>query len=641
MCGIAGILRFDDRPIEDDRLTRLRDHLRHRGPDGDSIENVGRCALLYTRLSIIDLLSDHQPMHVAAREAHGSLTLVFNGEIYNHRALRKQLETLGHQFTSDHSDTEVILFGFRQWGTELPKRLHGMFAFAIWDQDEQRLLLCRDRAGEKPLFLRWSDDRREVSFASLVRSLVVGGEQAPEIDREAFLTFLQYGYNFRQSLLRDIEELPAAHWMTIDREGQVDCRQYWRPPPRSRTSTSLGARQAGREVLTESIASRLEADVPMGLLLSGGVSSSVVAAIAQEQLRKLGGDPLRTFTVAMPHLDYDEREDARRVADYLGAVHTEIVAEPSASLFDDLATLMSVSGEPTADSSILPTHWLCRAMRPHVQAAISGDGGDELFGGYDRYRALRLLDRHRWWLRAVPAGLIPTGRPPRLYSMRTRARRLLDAARDADPAQQYHRMIRLFDTPTIRALAGDIVPLPASDRPPMPPDWPDEANPVHAAMRWDLTHYLPFDLLRKVDRASMAVALEVRCPLLGTQVCDLAGHLPASVHMPGGRPKGLLRQLVADLLPHGTTQRAKRSFTLPIGAWFRDTLRDPLHDHLLDGTLDEIGLKRAAIEVLLEDHGSARADHAHRLLALLSLKLWRQWLRSPIMPTVAQTAPAT
>lgn len=648
MCGIAGIVRFDDRPIDAGRAAAMRAALRHRGPDGEGIDALPRCTLIHTRLSIIDLLGGRQPMRVPQRNeadlaacdrpspqpspggrgsSEGELRLVFNGEIYNHRALRKQLEALGHRFESSHCDTEVLLHGYRAWGAELPKRLHGMFAFAIWNVAERSLFLCRDRAGKKPLYLRWSSDRREVMFASLVSAIVAGlpeGE-TPRVDRNVLLTYLQFGYTFERSLIAGVEEMPAAHWMTVDAAGRVETQRYWRPPPISRSSTSLGAVRATRELLDEAVAKRLEADVPLGCFLSGGIDSSVIAAIAQRTLTQRGEPPLKTFCVAMPDIDYDESPHAHAVARQLGTHHTELVAEPHTKVIDDMASLVAVMGEPLADSSILPTYWLSRTTRGYVKVALSGDGGDELFGGYDRYRAMRLLPRHAWWLARLPRALL---RASDQRGRRFRLHRLVDAARAGEQSQQYRRLIHLFDEGQLHALdvngrqrttggatGGGL------------PDWPDEPDAAHAAMRWDLVHYLPFDLLRKMDRASMAVGLEVRCPLLDTQLCDLAGHLPTSVLMPGGRAKGLLRQVGADLgLPRDIIRRRKRGFALPIGRWFRGPLRDRLHENIMEGRLTELGVNRYAVEQLLEEHHHRRADHTHRLFGLLMLTLWQDWL---------------
>ena len=634
MCGIAGIVRFDQRPIEPDRLGAMLTHLKHRGPDGDGISEHGRCAMVHARLSIIDLLSGQQPMHLSASDpaegsdrpkaqTSGPLHLIFNGEIYNHVSLRTQLERKGHRFTTDHSDTEVLLFGYRQWGENLPKHLHGMFAFAIWDQDKQEIFLARDRAGKKPLYLRFSRDFRELMFASLTATLIAGlpADQRDRLNHAALLRYLRLGYTFGDSLVEGVSELPAAHLMKVGPSGEIDVRRYWQPPPISRHSTSLGAAEALDEVLRESVEKRLEADVPLGCFLSGGIDSSLIAAYAQQKLGRHQGR-LRTFSVAMPETLYDESPHAARVAEHLGTDHTVLQTELGDAM-DDLQRLMAVAGEPTADSSLLPTHWLCKTARPFCKAALSGDGGDELFGGYDRYRAMRLLGRHRAWLSLLPPGWF-TGHPK---SKRARFGRLIEAARAGkQPDFQYRSMIHLFTDPQIQRLAPGLMDysLTGSINVALP-NWPPWDDLAHAAMRWDFAHYLPYELLRKVDRAGMAVGLEVRCPMLDTQVCDLAGHLPTEVLMPKGRPKGLLRQVAARYLPASIVARPKMGFAVPMGSWLRDLLREPLRESLFDGSLERLGLEVGEMRRLFDEHQSGRADHVHRLFGLMQLSLWCRW----------------
>ncbi|MEM9419152.1 MAG: asparagine synthase (glutamine-hydrolyzing) [Planctomycetota bacterium] len=644
MCGIAGIVRFDDQPIPQDRLKSMLAHLKHRGPDGDGITEHGRCALVHARLSIIDLLSGQQPMHLAAsqsmdgdrhaiprRGSSGPLHLVFNGEIYNHKELRKKLEKRGHVFASTHSDTEVLLYGYRQWGENLPKHLHGMFAFVIWDEEDRRVFMARDRTGMKPLYIRYSDDQRELSFASLVGTITASmppGERA-RVNRKALLNYLRLGYTFGQSMIDGVNELPAGHFMRIEQDGEVQVRRYWRPPPISKHSTSLGAVDALDEVLTEAVEKRLEADVPLGCFLSGGIDSSVIAAIGQRRLNRLGAGRLRTFSVAMPDALYDETPHAIEVAKHVGAEHTVLQCEISDAMAD-LERMMAVTGEPTADSSLLPTHWLCKTARPHCKAALSGDGGDELFGGYDRYRAMRLLARNQNWVKAIPRGVLQG----HAKSRRARLGRLVDAARAGkQPAAQYQSMIHLFTNTDIQSLIpGLIHEVEPNQNGAALPNWQPWEDVAHAAMRWDFEHYLPFELLRKVDRASMAVALEVRCPMLDTQVCDLAGHLPTKVLMPGGAPKALLRQLAAKYLPASIIQRPKRGFAVPMGDWLRTRMRDDLHDRLFDGQLDALGIDATESRRLFEEHTQEQADHTHRLFSLLQLSLWGTWLNTKPQP---------
>lgn len=615
MCGIAGILRFDDTRPDPSRLRAMLEHLAHRGPEGSGVAELGPCALAATKLSIIDTLSGDQPraiggaggVHDGKCATLGPLHLVFNGEIYNHRDLRAKLEKRGHRFTSDHSDTEVLLYGYRQWGTRLPKHLHGMYAVAIWDEDNQELFLCGDRSGIKPLYLYRTD--KGLVFGSLIgavlAALPVG--QRPGIDRRALLTFLRYGYTFEASLFEGVHELPPATWMLFDARGGVRTESFWRPPPVSKSSTSLGAVDALREVLTEAVQSRLESDVPLGCFLSGGLNSAVVAALAQQKLQADGAEPLKTFAVAIPDLEYTESQHAQAVADHIGSEH-QVIAADVGSAIDDLRHLVSVYGLPMADRTLLPVFWACRAARQHIRVALTGMGGDELFGGRSRYQALRKQGLCGLWRK-----LLPGGGPAR-----------------CEPATRYHEMIRVFDEPTLGALGFDEAQREAAVYP--ADGWVQEPDHVHAAMRWDLEHALPFQVLRKADRASMAVALELRAPLLATPVKDLAGHLPTPVLMPGHHPSGLLRQVAEAMLPHAITRRPRQAFPAPLAAWFRTTLRDALYDHLAGPALPELGLDRGVALRVFDQHAAGKADRSAMLLGLLTLVLWDQWRRNPDPP---------
>ncbi len=621
MCGIGGIVRFDGQPVEFDRLETMRRWLASRGPDGSGIEPLTpdrSAAMVHTRLSVVDLMGGHQPMKIPAVGEHGELTLVFNGEIYNHRTLRKRLERRGHTFVSDHCDTEVLLHGYREWGMELPKHLHGMFAFAVWDAKHRSLYLVRDRIGKKPIYL-WHDRDRFV-FASLPGALLAGLASRPDIDREALTEYLTYGYTRTACMVAGLRELPMGHWMLLEHHGRTRSESYWQPPPLSRTSTKLGAVESIDEVLNEAVAGRLEADVPLGCFLSGGIDSSLIAAIA---MRKLGGDRLKTFSVSMPSAAYDEGPYARQVAEHLGTEHHELRAEPNVE--DDLLRLVAEWGEPTADSSVLPTHWLSRATRQHVTVALSGDGGDELFGGYDRYRALRLMRHWRPLLRMLPTN-IGAGSDQKTWTHKLR--RLANAAEHPSAAMQYMHIIRIFTPQQLGWLGVETTR--SIDE---PAGWEAEHDPAEAARRWDLTHYLPYDLLRKVDRASMAGALEVRCPMLDTSVMDLAGHLPLAVLMPGGRTKHLLRQVAAKYLPESIVRRPKAGFAVPIGQWFAGELEPMLRRWLLGADhLQSLGFRLPRVEQMIRHHATGRADHTHRLFALLSLSMWLDWLADPRPP---------
>ncbi len=627
MCGIAGILRLDDQPTAEQDVAAMLDYIRHRGPDGQEIRVHHPCVFGHARLSIIDLEGGFQPMQADANVDHGRLIVVFNGEIYNHRELRKQLQAKGHQFKSDHSDTEVLAPAYRQWGTEFPKRLRGMFSFALWDEDKRQLLLARDRIGQKPLFIRHTEN--SLLFASQIPALCIS--EPPTINRSSLLSFLRLGYTGYDSLLNEITELPPAHVMTIHADtGEQKLIPFWKMPRVSKSYSRTDLLADTTDLIRKAVHYRLEADVPLGCFLSGGIDSSIVASLAHEELTKRGEGPLRTFSVQMPVMAYDESEAAQAVAKHIGTNHTQLVASANGDILADLRFLISVYGEPTADSSILPTYWLSKATRQHVRVALSGDGGDELFGGYDRYRAMRIIQRHRWWLKHLPADMISSANPK---SKIARVKRLIDAAKQADAPTQYQSIMHLFSSSQLNQLGFEGID-PSRPYDAMP-QWPDEVDPVHAAMRWDLMHYLPMEVLRKVDRASMAVGLEVRCPLLDSHVCELATHLPPEVLMPTGKPKELLRKIAGDLLPSFIAKRPKQGFALPIGQWFRGDLQEPVRELFRSGALASLGLSEAFSEQLLDEHLATSHDHTHRLFALLELAIWKQWLDHPTPPPSA------
>jgi asparagine synthase (glutamine-hydrolysing) len=630
MCGIAGILSFSQAPVDERRLDAMARAIAPRGPDGNGRLSLSNCHLLHSRLSIVDLAGGAQPMRLSRCPRCSDLAIVFNGEIYNHRDLRRELVSAGHAFETDHSDTEVLLHGYAQWGLSLLEKIEGMFALALWDQSRQTLLLTRDHTGKKPLWTRWTGEgnRRTFAFASLVSALVTGtsGAASPAIDAQALSVYLQLGYTFERSLLSGVSEVPAGSWTLIDATGKQMRGSYWRPisPDNSSASSTTSLQDANaladqvQPLLRRAVASRLDADVPVGCFLSSGIDSSLIASLATTILRERGEPALRTFTVAMPDASFDESTAAAQIAAALGTNHTTLHANSGTDVLSQLASLIAHTGEPTGDSSILPTLWVSQATRQHVKVALSGDGGDELFAGYDRYRAMTMLARHGSLLRKIPASLVPHrgGR-----SRVGRLRRLLDAANTNTAAQSYQRLVGLFDFQQCRALGID------SPFDPMVA-WADSLPPSDAARAWDVRQYLPFDLLRKVDRASMSVALEVRCPLLDREICRWAMGRSAATLSPQGVGKAVLRQLVERVLGPNIAHLPKRGFGVPIGSWMTTTLRDGVRDRLLDGTLRDAGLDLSVVHGYWNEHATGRADHTHRLFALLTLSMWLSWRRS-------------
>lgn len=609
-------------PIRGPWLDALDRHIAHRGPDGSGrveLEGAPRVGtrvcgvLLHRRLSIIDHASGQQPMVLrAGGDGPVETAVVFNGCIYNHRELRGELSALGHRFTSDHSDTEVLLHGSARWGGELPTHLDGMFAYAAWDRRNNRLRLARDRAGEKPLYyctFAGEEKRSHFAFASTVPALVsvlrLATGRAPEVCKHRLLGWVLMGFGHETPYTAIHSVLPdstvvvqprgpnSLHW-------RFTTESWGRGVPRSRQVVS-GVREPIEAVLSRSVASRLEADVPLGCFLSGGIDSPLIAAFAKRERPDLS-----TFTVRMPDTRYDESAQAEQIARALGTRHTTLDCEANPA--SDLIALVGQLGLPLGDSSLLPTHWVSRATRRHAVVALSGDGGDELFGGYRRYAAAKWLARFGGWLGLLPASMLWTGDG---RSKREMLARLSAAAR----GWGYPDLVAIFP----KAMAQRLLPQLGSIA--CPRRFADDGD----AQRWDFMEYLPGDLLRKVDTASMAVALEVRAPFLSRELIERQLGAPAS-----GYGKLELRELARSILPAGIADAPKSGFAIPIGEWFRTNfggMRDLMHAKL--GTPDGLDPLRAVLPIdhrrvgtLMKEHEAGDRDHSQRLYHLIVLAIW-------------------
>jgi asparagine synthase (glutamine-hydrolysing) len=573
----------------------------HRGPDHGAVEENGRCVLGYRRLSIIDLSTGDQPV----RNERGDVVAVFNGEIYNFRELRRELAARGHELTGT-GDSPVIPHAYEEWGLDFASHLEGMFAIALWDRGAERLVLARDRLGKKPLLYAWLPDG-SFAFASETRALL----QLPGLPRELDLgqldAFLALGYVPRSGL-RAVEKVPPGSVAVVS-NGAVQVSRYWSPPE----ETGGGGRNGDaveewvarvRDEVTAAVRRRLVADVPLGALLSGGVDSSVVvAAMAQAS-----AEPVRTFTVGFPDERYDERAYARAVAERFGTAHEELEVDPSPELLGRVAEAFD---EPLGDEAALPLLLVCEATRRHVTVALVGDGGDEVFGGYERYRAQALAARVPALAASVAArGLeaVPRARrEPR--STLFRARRFLRMA--AAPAgQAYARLVEVFPLELRRRLwTDDALAHPTAELLPAARD----------PRLVDIESYLPDDLLPKADIASMAVSLELRSPLLDHRVVELGLALPGEL----ARGKAALKRAFAADLPPGIADRQKTGFGVPLDRWFREELR-PVAEDLLLGGADRGLFRRTELERLLGEQLDRHSDHGHRLWSLCMLELWQR-----------------
>lgn len=553
MCGIVGVV---GERIERAALTRMRDTLAHRGPDDADTWTSGDVGLAHRRLAVISpVAAGRQPMANAA----GDLRIVYNGEIYNYRALRTELEAAGYAFTTE-TDTEVVLAAYATWGVAAVSRLDGMFAFGIWDAPRRRLVLARDRIGIKPLYY-WEHGERIV-FASEPKAILAHPDASARVDPHALLDYLTYGYvPHDRCIFAGLRKLPAACTLVWTR-GTAQRETYWELSPSRRIVSLQEAADAVARCAEKAVAAQLVSDVPLGAFLSGGIDSSAVTAYAA----RASDTPLSTFSVGFNRSD-DELPFARRVADRYATNHTEqrVEIDRAETLLDRLAEHYD---EPLADTSTLPTFLLSEVARGGVTVALSGDGGDELFSGYPWYDAQR-NPAPAWGPLALR--LIGHARGVRGLARSAMFNRRLEP----DPLVRHLRHLELFDRWEVERLAGPSLSAPLRDHDERwlleqhdKPHWPRAAALRHL----DLKTFLADDILVKVDRASMAHGLEVRPPLLAHELVELAFDLAPEVHVADGRGKAVLRRAVRPLLPHAIIDRPKRGFSAPVTAWFRSRL---------------------------------------------------------------------
>ena len=621
MCGIVGLVRNDGKPVDRDLLARMNDAIRHRGPDDDGFYLNGPVGLGMRRLAIIDLKSGQQPIH----NQDGTTWIVFNGEIYNYLELRQQLEKLGHTFYTN-SDTEAIVHAYDQYGSNCPKYLRGMFAFAIWDERTQELFLTRDRVGKKPIL--YAEVNGQLVFGSEFTALL----QHPDISREiqpeaidAYLSFMCVPAPL--TAYRSIRKLEPGHWLRW-RKGEITIERYWQPDFSQKLDIS--EEEAGEraiEILRDSVKVRLMSEVPLGAFLSGGIdSSAVVALMAQESNEKV-----KTFSIGFEEQDFSELHHARRVAEWVGADHHEFIVRPDA--VEILPLLVEHYGEPYADSSAVPTYYVARETRKHVTVALNGDGGDESFAGYERYAAMQLAENYRKvpeFVRKsvkVGVGLIPTSELGR--SRLRSGKRFLEAA-SLPKVDRYLRWMSIFDTTAKSSLYSDAFKSETTSgyAKSLLEPWFVRANGsgfVDASLLTDLMTYLPNDLLVKVDIATMAVSLEARSPFLDHHVIEFAASLPEKFKLRGLTTKYLLKKVLRKLLPSENLDRRKMGFGVPIGHWFRGKMQPFLREVVLSEKALNRGLFRPeTVRQLVDQHTEGKRDYSHQLWTLLMLELWFQ-----------------
>ncbi len=611
MCGICGAVGI---ALGQDRLRAATDLMRHRGPDGDGYYCRPGIGLGMRRLSIIDLAGGNQPKS----NEFDTIQVVFNGEIYNFRDLRSELVALGHVIDSE-SDTEVIAHAYESWGLECFTRLNGIFAIAIWDARSRQLVLARDHLGVKPLF--YSTVADGLAFGSELKPLVALLPQVPAIDAAAVAMYLRYKYvPAPLSIFAGIRKLMPGHYL-IASEGGGDpvIRPYWDPEAvaaRKRTGLSpADAEDLVDTALRQAVRRQLISDVPLGAFLSGGVDSSAVVAM----MRQVSNGPVKTFSIGMEDREFDEAEYAEEVARYLGTEHHSWTINEADALAA-VPKLPHYFDEPFGDPSAIPTYLVSQLAREHVTVSLSGDGGDELFGGYDRYQRLR--SSRPWW--SVPVVVrrgalsLAVRSPGPLGSFARRVRPMLAAP---TVSEAYRNMMSAVFDPDLAALIdiGEAAYQPN-------PQWPGEVFTRHsldeAMMLTDLVTYLPDDILTKVDRASMAHSLEARVPLLDLYFVELALSLPTDVRLSHG-PKTLLKNVLKRYVPATLVDRPKHGFGIPIRHWFRGQLRSYLTDHLTVESLQAHGLLQVdGVHQLLGEHLSGTVNRASALWVILMFQMW-------------------
>lgn len=628
MCGIAGIVNFgSQKPPALNELRRMAAALTHRGPDDEGFhldETSGICGLAHRRLSVIDPAGGHQPLSNPA----GTLWISYNGECYNFQELRGQLEAKGHAFQTS-CDTEVVLRLYEVYGERCVEHMRGMFALAIWDQSQQRLFLARDRLGQKPLYYALHKGR--FIFASECKAILQTEGFPRQVNDAALGPYLLLQYvPCPLTAFKNIRQLEPAHTLTVDARNfdHPVSKRYWS----MLTETGFNgcftqAVEQVRTELAEATRLRMISDVPLGAFLSGGIDSTIITGL----MSGAGDQAVTTCSIGFEEKMYNELPLARQVSErYQSRHHEFIVSADGAATVEQLA---QVYDDPFADCSALPTWHLCRLAREQVTVALTGDGGDELFGGYDRYRALKLaqrMQRHGWlrWLANRRFWQRSSGGEQR---SRLRNLKRFMAGVNLPVDRQYLYWLSVFSSERLNELlVSEVIQNHSPDmyQNYLANDFGSDSNGntrIHKAMECDLHRYLPGDLNVKTDRASMAFGLELRSPFQDHRVAELAMSLPVSWKIKGGVGKYILRQACGNLIPASINRQPKRGFGVPVGQWFRGPLREMFCDTVLAQRAAQRGyFHRAAIETLLQENDRSVEDHGHRMWALLMLELWHR-----------------
>lgn len=640
MCGITGKIWLDrDRPADEATVRAMTRLLIHRGPDDEGLWKNGPAALGFRRLSIIDVEGGHQPIE----NEDGKLALVFNGEIYNYRQLMAELQGRGHRFRT-RSDSEVVLHLYEEKGPDCVRDLLGMFAFAIWDSKKKTLFMARDRLGQKPLY--FAKNGECVLFASEMKSILQDASIERRLEPGALAEYLTYQYVPEpRTILQAIEKLEPATWIEFSFDSPTGFRfkkeKYWtlHYEPKNKINRAE-AEELIRTQLEEAVSCRKESEVPLGVLLSGGIDSSAVVAIASQQI----AGKLKTFSIGFDQASHNELPYARLVAEKFDTDHQEFIVEPSA--IEALPKIVWHTDEPFGDPSALPTYFLSEMTRRHVTVALSGDGGDESFAGYSRYFGHRVLNRYANVPRFLRKSLVgPVERLLRgspLFPVLLEKVRIVNEGSLGDFEAKYLLYMSIFPPAMLEGVWGLDPEFIAGE----PTAWArglmqesDARHWIDRKMASDVSAYLPCDLLTKVDRMSMACSLEVRSPFLDHRLMEVAARLDGEMKIRGSELKSLLKSVLRGLLPDEILDRPKQGFGVPLDDWFRHELNPLLRDVLLGAPARDRGyFNQRYVERMIDQHASGKFRHSHRLWQLLAFELWA---RTFLDPATAPTGPVS
>ena len=619
MCGIHGLIRFDGQPVTPPLLSAMGDITRHRGPDDEGMHIDGHCGIAMRRLSIIDLAGGHQPLS----NADGTRWLVCNGEIYNYRELRTELQALGHHFKTA-SDSEVLLHGYAAWGDDVVLRLNGMFDFALWDARRRRLLIGRDRIGVKPLYV--AQDGERLAFATEAKALLALPGQRAELDRGVVADYLHLGYVAAPNcIFKGVRKLPPATLLAVQ-DGQVRQWCYWRVSERIEQGVADAQWiERVRARMEESVRMQMVSDVPIGAFLSGGVDSSAVVGY----MARHSTQPIRTYAIGFEGGEaealYNELPYARRVARLFGTEHHEIVVKPD--VVGLLPRLLWHMDEPLSDTAFITTYLVSEFARRDVKVILSGVGGDELFGGYRRYLGghyARRFGALPGWVRSAASATarrLPADRHSKALNLMRLAKGFVASA-EMDADERYRSYLQVLSREQVRGLLIDPMPS-GADRLDAAFSAAGTGDELNRLLSVDAATQLPDDLLLLTDKMSMAVSLECRVPLLDHELLELAAAIPQDSKIRGGQLKHLMKRALSPMLPDDILHRAKRGFGTPMGAWLKRELAPVLRQLLAPEVVRGRGLfRQTAIDALMTEHEANRSDHTDALLALMNLEIW-------------------